>query len=377
MDPCYVIIILIMACRVTNLSSSLLQLNDSDDDGGIGSSDSAFGQSDDTCAADPPALADRAYSLPGPGELGRGPRGAGGLGEGGPDGNSPSSHPTTLRATAISPSSISTPLMAELAVRDSDSGSQSDSESYSSSSSADSTMSGSHHNQAPDSLPRHAQRAQHACRFELDTAQTQLAMAGQSCNLCLITHLPDITQGLSPTEAGEAGTQTATSADSPHGVAPQTAAAATACLTAQHIRQLYPHLFGSTAPSPANNAVKRITSEHDLRDVLSMAAGRIALVAAPHLLAPFIASHASADSPAGAASMFDADAVESATCSAAVVSQEQGSCTSLAVGHTGSLRAGQGALQQRLHAAALHDSPLRQLLQEADAAPEDAIQAGM
>lgn len=156
-------------------------------------------------------------------------------------------------------------------------------------------------------------------------------------------------------------------------------------LTAHHIRQRYPHLFESSNPTSAYRDVdgyKCIVGEPYASDVQSAAASMTASPAASCDLSLSRKSHGSStweDTPAGADSRPDSGAAESATSSAARISHGQGSHMSLGVARTGSLRAGQVALQEGLHAAALRDSasPLSQLLLEPDADVADATRKGI
>lgn len=355
------------ACRLRDLSTKLLHLHEDVDEG----TDVASTQSDGTCAATLTALPGTAHSLPASLPAA---------------GSSYFSLPTTPRPATISPRSSSAPLNGMPNVCDTDSSSHSGSESYSSISTA---SSGSHHKHRLDSFPTHAQHPQHAQHsqhagtfdFSAMPQQRQQVVAGLSCDSSLINPLPDaVNHHCSPTPHEETGALPATSAEVSSRADPQ--ADATAELTAQHIRQRYPHLFGCnpTLLQSASHAADGTTREPDPSSVLCTAAGRTASAASssqgasPTVLSgsSTVSSGSSAiiDTPAGAAD-------EAAACSAALVSQGQGCELRLTVGFTGALRAGQTAVQQGLHAAALHDSPLRLLLKESGAALEGGAQAGM
>ena len=294
-------------------------------------------------------------------------------------GNSPSSLPATLRPIAIGPASSPGPLQGVRSVCDSDSSRHSESELYSSDYSNCSTVSGGHHSHCLDSFPTHAQHAQHAGRFELDAApqQKQQPTADLSCESSLVNQLHDLSQDWTPAELGEAGAATAMAAEVSSWASPQESAATTARLTAQHIRQRYPHLFGpdcdTTSPQPASNAVVGSQKERHPSNEASTAIGRFAScqVSPPRGLpgpaTGVCGSSTCADSPAAGAASFDSTAKEPATCSTAGVRQGQGGEV---------LRAGQATTQLGLHAAALHESPLRLLLKESDVPLAGAVQAG-
>ena len=336
-----------------DLSTRSLQLHKDDNDEGVDPSNLASTRSAATCATTLSALPGRSYSLP------ASLTGAG---------NSPSSLPARpLRPTAISPAGSPAPLKGVPQVCDWDSSSHSESGSSSSNCCSCSTVSRSHHSQCLDSFPTHAQHTQHAGRFDLDAApqQTQQSTAGLSCDLSLVSQLPDLSQHWSPMETGA---PTASAADVSNWAGPQEPVAAAARLTAQHIRQRYPHLFApdcNTIPlQSASNAANSSSNERDLTSSLQVSPS----TGLPGSATGVCGSSTCEDSPAPGASSFDPAAKESATCSTAVVSQGQGS---------DDLRARQAVIQQGLHAAALHVSPLRLLLKESNAAVAGAIQAGM
>ena len=328
-----------------DLSARSLQLHSGDADGCIHPWDLASTHPAATGAATRTASPSRTHSLPASLTA---------------DGNSPSSLPATLR-----PASSPAPLKGRRSVCESDSSCHSASESYSSSCVSCSTVSGSHHSQCLDIFPLHAQHTQHAGRSNLDATrkQRQQSTAGTACESSLANQLPALSQDWLPTELEEAGAPTATAAEVSSWAGPEEPAAATAQLTAQRIRQRYPHLFGpdcnTISLQSACDAVVCSKSERDSSNGLNTAVGRIALAASSLQESP---------STAPGASSSDSAAEDSNTCSTAVVSQGQGSEV---------LRAGQDAGQQGQHAATLHESPLRLLLKESRAAVAGAIQAGM
>lgn len=326
-------------CRVMDLSTRSLQLHNGDADEGIHPWRLVSTHSAATSAAARTASPSRTHSSPASLTAA---------------GNSPSSLPATLRPTAISPASSPAPLKGRRSVCESDSSCHSASESYSSSCTSCSTVSGSHHSQCLDSFPTHAQHpqhTQHAGRSNLDATpqQRQQSTAGTACESSLVNQLPALRQDWLPTELEQAGAPTATAAEVSSWAGPQDPAAATAQLTAQHIRQRYPHLFGpdcnTISLQSACDAVVCSKSERDSSNELN-----------------------TAPSTAPGASSSDSATEDSNTSSTAVVSQGQRSEV---------LRAGQYAGQQGQHAAALHESPLRLLLKESNAAMAGAIQAGM
>ena len=350
-----VVTITCMPCR--HLSTSFLQLHDGNADKGIHPCDAASMPSAATCASSLTAPPSKTYSLPSSVTAA---------------GNSPFSLPATLRSIAVSPASSPAPPQDVRNLCGSDSSCHSESESYSSDCSNRSIVFGSHRSHCLDSLPTHTQ---HAGKFDWDAApqQKQQPTVDLSCESSLVNQLHDLSQDWSPAELGAAGAPTATAAEA----GSQGSAAATPQLTAQHIRQLYPHLFGpdchTPSPQPASNAVVVSQSEHYPSNEASTAIGRVAScqVAPPTglsgLATGVCGSSTCADSPAAGAASFDPTSEESATCSTAGVSQGRGGEV---------LRAGQTATQQGLHAAALHESPLRLLLKESHAALAGAIQAG-
>lgn len=353
-------------CRVRDLSTKLLRLGENVDEG-TGPSDIASTQSDGTYAATLTALSGRAHSLstslPAAG-------------------NSPFSLPTSPTPTAISPTGSPAPLNGMPEVCDTELSSHSGSESYSSSSTTSLASAVSHHKHRRDSFPTCAQRTQHVSSFDFSAApqQRQQSTAGLSCDSSLLNQLPGVSHHCSPTQLEETGVLTAAAAEVATRADSQSAA--TAPLTAQHIRQRYPHLFGCnpTLLQSAFHAADGTTSEGDPSSGLSTAAGRTASAASSSQVAsPPVLSRSStvlpgsstcAHSPAGASD-------EAAACPAAPVTQDQGREVPRTVGLTGPLRAGQAAVQQGLHAAAPHESPLRLLLKESGAAVAGAAQAGV
>lgn len=351
-----------------DLSARCLQLHNANTDEGTGLSDLASTCSAATCATALTALPGSSYSLPGSLTAAR---------------NSPSSLPATLRPAAISPASSPAPLKGMPNVCDSDSSSHSESGASSSNCYSCATVSGIQYSHCLASFPTQAQHTQHADRFDMDTApqQTQQPTAGLSCESSLVNQLPDLSQDWSPTEVKEAAAPTATAAEVSSWAGPQEPAAAAARLTAQHIRQRYPHLFGpdcnTTPPQSASSVADTSNREPDPSNAPSTAFGRIVSATSSLQVSPCAGVSESAtgvcglstcaDSPAAGASSCDSAAKESATCSTAVPSQ--GRCSKV-------LRAGQAADQQGLHAAALHESPLGLLLKDSNAAVAGAIQAG-
>ena len=351
-----------------DLSTRFLQIGNDDADKGIDPWDLAATHSAAAGAAALTPQPSRTHSLPA------------GLTAAG---NSSLSLPATLRPTAISPASSPAPFKGVRNVCDSDSICHSESESCSSDCTSCPTVSGSHHSQRLDSFPTHAQHTQHAGRFDLDAAakQKQQSTAGMACELSLVNQLPDLSQDWLPMETEEAGAPTAAVTGVPSWAGSQEPAAAPARLTAQHIRQRYPNLFvgpdrNTASPQSALDAANASKDERNPSSRPSTAIGRGASAASSNpvppptglsgLAAGVCGSSACADNPGASSS--DSAAEESDTCATAVVGQGQGNEV---------LRAGQAANQQGLHAAALHESPLRLLLKESDAAVAGAIQAGV
>ena len=338
-----------------DISTKLLQLHEHFDEG-TGPSDAASAQSHGTCAATPTALPAAGNSLP-----------------------------TTLRPAAISPTGSPAPGNGSPEVCDStDSSSHSGSESYSSHSDASSASSSNQHMHLLGSIPmlaqrtQHAQHSQHAGTFDFSTAaqQRQQSTPGLSCDSSPVSQLPEVRL---PTQPEETGALPAAAAEVATRVDPQSAA--TAPLTAQHIRQRYPHLFdcNPTLLQSAYHAADSTTSEQDPSSVLCTGHRTASAASSCKEASPTVLSGSStalpgsstcADSPAGAAE-------EAAACSAALASQGQGSEVPRTLGLTGALRAGQTAVREGLHAAALHESPLRLLLRESGVALAGATQAGM
>lgn len=362
---------------------------DEEDDGSVGQLEINSTLSGDAGAALPGTVPSRAYSLP--------PNLRAVL-------DSPVQLQSNVRVVTPSPSSVSavptsvTWLSSELDARSS---SDSDDESHVSSNEGCSTASGCGHSQLQKSSyfgAQHPQHTQHAgkLQFGIVPQQQQHTEAIQVSDITTLNEEPSmadflagchLSHGMSCVEAQEETVCTLVqpAADTSCEDLSQAEAAATVALTAQHIRERYPHLFGqssSTAALPAHaelDCAQAMQCPSDVASTAGPAGKATAEVTSQEQSLSVLSDRVSTfqgtqDGESFGMCLEDVDAAASA---AEQTSQALDSEKSLAVGcKGGNVRAGPVANKQGLQAAALHASPMRQLLQDSDAAVARRSEAG-
>ena len=263
---------------------------------------------------------------------------------------------------------------------------------------------------------QHPQYTQHEGKFRFCPAPQQNAGATQAFDTTVLDEETsmldflaghDLPRGMSPVEAQEAMVcrLAKTAADMSHeGLSQGEAQEAIVCtlaksaadtshdslsqgegaLTAQHIRERYPHLFGQsccTAALPAQAEMDCAQVLQRLSDVAITAgpAGRSAVgpitqEQSPPVVLDKVSTPQGIQS--GEVSGMCMEAIDAAASAAEQIRQVQHTEKPSAFNCKGTLRAGPVAIQQGLHAAGLHASPLRQLWQDSNAALVGNLEAG-